>query len=268
MESKVAFLTFTLAAVALAGCADDPVSGTIGFDRNGVTAMGTVDFTYTPPGNPFSDVPEISDDLCAVGTVSGPANDEFEANGQGRPLPECTDPHTQIAVHVHELPDPSADGYTVVLVGADGELDLGALAMNEEGMYVLEVGNEQNLDGRFNATEIRMGGLAVGSAGTSGGTNNFEVASAVQGTDFSGTFSGNDLTVEVTGLPAGATFEGWLVSEDAETGELIHDVSFPITGDGTVTYTADMSIDHWVEFHIHVTGSKVNVGIGSIREDL
>lgn len=265
MQTHVAIITFALAAVAMAGCSDAPPSGTVSFERNGLTGSGDATFEYTPPGNPFDAIPvqEVADALCTVNAVTGPINDGIEDQGQGRPLPECTAPHTEISVHAMDLPEPSSDGYHAFLVGGNGEVDLGALAMDDQGMWTLEVANEENLEGMYNATEIRMGTARVLTAGTSSGGNQFAFHNSVTATSFDGTWEDKTLTVSVSGLPAVAV-EGWLVSEDPETGELVHDVSFPISGDGSVTYTAAESLDHWAEFHVHVAGSKVNVGIGSI----
>jgi hypothetical protein len=250
----------------MAGCSDAPAAGTISFDRSGITGDGSATFTFTPPGNPFDALPPpVSDTLCVVNTVTDPANDAIEDGSGMRPLPECTDPHTEIAIHAMNLPEPSTEGYHAFLVGADGELDLGALAVDEQGMWTLDVANEQNLDGAYDATEIRMAGARVLTAGAASGGNQFAFHESMMSTSWEAAWEDMTLTASVTGLPTGVGLEGWLVSEDPDTGELVHDVSFPVVGDGSVTYTASETIDHWVEFHIHVAGSKVNVGIGSIN---
>lgn len=255
MRLQATLLGISLLTLALAGCADDPLTGTVSFRGSAIPVNGQADFEYTEfeghtPNN------EDEGELCAIDAITG-----SDPTGT---LPTCQEAGTEIRIMLHEASEPNSDGYTAYLVGGDERM-LGSLTPDDTGMYILEIGVEsENLEGQYNSTEIRMGSLVIYSSATAEGTNAMELASAATGSSFTGEFTDTELTLEVTGLPEGASYEGWLVSEDEETGELIHAVSFPVTN-GANTYTASQTLDNYVEVHIHAAGSKVNFGIADIN---
>lgn len=259
-RSLLIFISF--AVVALAGCSDGPPSGDIGASSPAITFDGSFSVEYIHADNGY-DIAGTGDgnfdQLCALDAVTEQVND-----GAGTEiLPTCTPPFTSINVTLHEAPEPSMDGYTLWLTGSEGDdRNVGTLGPGEHG-YVLSASYDEDLDGMYATAELRHGELVVATAPANGGT--WEVADALNGVRFTGSYDGKDLTLDVSGLPGNATFTGWLVSQDPETLVMTHDVSFPIAADGAIEYAAAENIADYAEVHIHVTGSKINVGIASIN---
>lgn len=250
MRSSVRFLAIALLATVLAGCSDDPPSGEFATDRHAVDVQGTASYEYQAKSRPG-------------GVEDNPVLDELCRNApdtQG-----CAEPKTNVSAHFMSLPEPSSEGYRAVLTSSDGsEQDLGSLTAGEGGMYELSAQEfDEDLSGDFDAMEIRMGELLVANASTDEGEQTFGVNPALTGVSATAAYEGKDLTITVTGAE-GFGMTALLYQEDEETGALEPSETFPVSGDGEYTYTAQENIDQYEAFHLHVAGSKINVAQGDI----
>ncbi len=240
-------LAIVTLAVALAGCTDDVASGNLVSAGNGLVLDGTVDLTFTEKVRNADGTP-LEDQLCPP---AGSPPSQFD----------CQDPSVAVEAHIMAASDPGTDGYTLYFVNATEEFMIGAL-MAEEGMYNFNGSFDGDYTG-YTSVELRIGEVVVGSAPSQQGTNTFALNEDLGAVSVDGSWEGKTLTVGVTGLNATTSYTGWLVSVD-EAGEKVHDVSFSIV-EGENTYTASGDIEEWSEFHIHVTGTKVNVAILTIE---
>ncbi len=256
MNAKTILVALSVLAIALAGCSDDPPSGDLSNVRSGLMVDGEITLEYQEAENPYATGQPIDD---VVGCNPDPL---AQAAGQ----PTCQPAMSTISAHIMSIPAPSADGYTLVYVNATGEeREIGALA-DEGGMYNLNATFEEDLSS-FESVAIRMGAVTIATAANTAGTQTFTVNDTLTMASVSGSWSGKKLDLEIAGLPAipgGATFNGWLVSVDADTGEKTHTEQFPIEGDGPVSFTATSSISEYDEFHIHIGTSSVNLVIADL----
>lgn len=238
-------LTIMMAAVALAGCSDDPATGEFSSSSSGLKVDGSIDFAFQA-----REVPE------AAGQQ---APDEYCTLAEGAPegtLPKCIPASTDVTVHLMDVTDPGpGNSYNVVLI-ANGTVfkDLGTAAL-VDGMFELTAHFDEDLEGRFTEVQIRFGEFPLATASPSGGA--FDVNSMARAT-FEGSYTGKDLSLTVTGLLDGISYTGWLVVIDEETGEKTHEESFSVA-EGENIYTAERSIDQYSEVHIHVGSSTINV---------
>ena len=269
MQAKLLLTTSILALTALAGCADNPPAGTIGFDGHAIVLSGEADFDIMPAENHYPLPPPVGPELCTLDAVTGPVNDGIEGQQGTRPLPECTDPVSSVESMLHEAPDPGPNGYTAYLVDVNGTAtSLGSYVFDEAtGMYALTgLGSEtENWAAMYEEFQVRIGEFVAFTADVADGSQNLEINEAATMVTFSGTFEGDTLMLTVDGLPEGTAVEGWLVGPDPETGTEEHLTRVTVSGNGAVEYTADGNIgDLYDEFHIHLVGSKFNLGVGPI----
>ncbi len=256
MNAKTILAAFSVLAIALAGCSDDPPSGDLSNVRSGLTVDGTADLEYQAGENPY---PYAGTELEAL----------FECNPDalsGATGMECSDPYSLVNAHFMSLPMPDSTGYKLVYANSDGATrEIGAL-VDEAGMYTLNATFTEDLSS-FEQVDLRMGDVTIASTANTAGSQSFAVNSSMLGVGVTGSWSGKTLEIDVAGLPAvpsGTTFMGWLVSVDADTGEKTHAEQFPIEADGPVTFKANESISKYQEFHIHLGTSMANLVIADL----
>ncbi len=251
---KVLLLSAMTIAVAFAGCTDAPPSGSFTASDHAVNVEGSIDLAFqarvrNTDGTPLAGTP-AEDNLCSPS--GAPPNDY-----------ECVDPSTTAKAHIMSIPQPSTDGYMLYWTNDTDELLIGALVENGTGMYELAETLFTEDHSGFTTVELRMGSAVIATAMNAEGAQAFEANQMLIGGSASVEWEGKDLTATVTGLMGNVSYTGWLVSTD-ENGELVHDESFGIAGDGTYDFTAAMDVGDYKEFHIHITGSKVNVVMGTV----
>jgi hypothetical protein len=245
--------TLAVAAFALlAGCTAPAPEGTARDLQFAPTVAGTVVLDYQPfeGANP------------AAGTPAGQAQC---AHGQvpTSPVPPCKGPWTDVQVNV-TAPQAGDATYSVYLANATTELLVAELA---EGALA---GNMATYTGRQNFThlaapthvELRLGDLVVAHAGATEGPQPFTLDGALTAVEVSAlAWKGATLTGTAQGLPANATFQGnlYLAGPDG-TVQMEPAESFTIQGNGPFTYTSPgRTVGEFVEFHIHVGHSKLNL---------
>lgn len=258
---KVLPLALALLTVALAGCSDDAPSGEFAFQNHAVSVAGTATNEYTafsdPVGGQVPDPVPVGTD-CAQD--SAPGGDEQK----------CTQPKTTIALVFNQLPDPQGKEYKAALIdasGTDPAKDLGSLTAGAGGSYSLnftepvDYSNEE----QYSYTHILVSVVAgsnpvpVAIASADPGSQNFDLHEALTtGVGFTATWTGKDLSLTVSGLNSTFAYTGWLVDEGGE-----HTEEFAVTN-GEVTHKAQKDVGDYSEFHIHVAGTKVNVGVATI----
>ncbi|MGB0652707.1 MAG: hypothetical protein ACPGQL_05855 [Thermoplasmatota archaeon] len=254
MMHKSILLSALLAATVLAGCSDGPASGEFASTSPSISIDGSAELEYVEASStyPGSDPQLEAIYDCSLDQLTGTV-------GQG---PICTPASSMISVHMHSLPNPDANGYTLYLVNSTGdEMNLGNLADGGAGMYTFTA-DESTYYGDWEEMVIRMGTIPVASAPNMSGNQTFAVNSGLLGASVSGTWSGKTLTVNAGGLydHPDASFIGWLVTVDEETGMKTHVEQFSM-GPGETVYEASEDIEDYQEFHVHLGGSDINLGI-------
>lgn len=233
-----------LLAAALAGCSDAPPSGTLTPAGPAFAVQGDAAIQYQEAVYPAGQVPGVGTMLC------GPA--------QAPPQTQCVPPSSTFRVHFMALPQPEGQYEAVLAGGAGGELPLGALAADAANMWDLNVTLDEDLSGRFERLELRMGSLVLASAPAGEGSQTFAVAESLGAITATGTYSGRVLNVTVSGLPANATYSGYLYTADPTSGELVRGEPFTVRN-GANEHTAERDVATYAEFHIHVGSSMVNL---------
>ena len=155
------------------------------------------------------------------------------------------------------LPTPDASGYHVFLTGTAAR-DLGALVADAANMWELAINYTEDLSAGVTGVELRMGDLVLATASGGEGTNTFTVASDLA-PSVQGTYRGKVLNVTVGGLPANATYTGRLYALDAESGLLTPGDFFPLAVGAPSEHEAEINIEEYSEFHVHVGTSSVNL---------
>lgn len=262
---KVLPLALALLTVALAGCSDEAPSGAFSFENHALTVEGATTNEYTAFSDPVgSNIP---------GQV--PAGTNCAQDAVPDPVPvgdqKCTQAKTTISVVFAQLPDPQGKNYDAVLFDENGVSpvkSLGTLSAGEGGSYSLnfteaeDFSNEERFGYTHILVRVDVGStpVPVAAASADSGSQNFEIHwDLTSGLGFDATWEGKDLSLTVSGLNSTYAYQGWLVSEGGE-----HSESFPVSN-GEVEYTADRNIDDYSAFHIHIAGTKVNVGVATIQ---
>jgi hypothetical protein len=243
MAIKLLSVLSVLALAVLAGCNDAPPSGTLSTAASGLGVDGDISIDYQPAEYPAGQVPEVGQMLCPP---------------PGLGLPECVPPSSTFAAHFMALPTPIAAGYTLVLVGSAGERSLGSLTMDEGNMWNFNTSLNEDLTGQYDTVELRMDAFVFATASAAEGDQAFALANGLTAVQVDGTYKGKLLTVNVSGLPANATYSGYLYTLDEESGLLSRGNPFPIVN-GANEHTAELNIADYAEFHIHVGTSMVNL---------
>ncbi|HLF16076.1 MAG TPA: hypothetical protein VI796_01415 [Candidatus Thermoplasmatota archaeon] len=248
-------LALPLLALALSGCSDGGASGEVSATSTGLAALvadGYSNTTYQAFSNPLASPVPPPDGVENPTECFQNQIPDFPAEQQ------CTFAYSDFDVHFMSLPDPDANlGYTVFLVNATGELQLGSLE-NVGGMWGRDFNvTDEDFAARFSGLELRMGDFVLGVASVTAGQQAFALAEGLASISATGEYSGKTLTLTVSGLPANATYTGYLYEED-ENGVLQRTESFPVQN-GPVEHEAPQSISGYREFHIHVAGSMINL---------
>lgn len=258
-----------LVGTLLAGCAEEVPEVTADADREGVTGAtaGSAAVQYQQAHSPANE-----STMGATGTIDETTGQDTSCAGDetGGEEVQCTPESTQINLTFDSLPLPGDAPYKAFLVANGSELELGDLVYNEHAMhegeggflFSLNVTLEQNVEGQYDAIEVRYGAFVLATAPATGGSNPFAVAPGVLDVQVSATYHGSVITVNAEDLPEGADATGWLVETDPD-GELLHAIDFPLSGNMT-EYDAERPIADFVEFHVHVADSKINLAIASL----
>lgn len=261
---KVLPLALAILTVALAGCSDEAPSGAFAFQNHSVALAGTATNEYT----------EFSDPVGGQLPDDAPAGTDCAQDGAppGSPIDDqkCTQPQTTISLVFTQLPDPEGKSYSAALVDASGTSpakDLGTLDAGAGGSYSLNFTEAEDYSNeeQYGYTHILVSIVAgsnqvpVAVASADAGSQTFDIHEALtSGVDFDATWKGRDLSLTVSGLNSTFAYEGWLVSDGGE-----HSESFAVSN-GEVTHEAAMNVGDYTEFHIHIAGTKVNVGVATI----
>lgn len=249
--STVIMTTLTLTVLALAGCADDPVTGDFASSTVAFNTEGTITYDIMPASNSY---PAGDEQACRADGVTDPINGLPEPVGGS--APSCEDAFSSVSVLV-QLPAPGGSDYTVVLVNETSEKSLGALTEGDMGWALDAEFPGEDLS-TFSHAQIRYGEVVLASAhGVSNGAITFARDESLKGFSVVGSFTGKDLTLEIDGLPEGGTYSGYLYEEN-EDGSITSTANFNVRN-GTIEYQAPQALDNYVQFHIHFTGSKINL---------
>ncbi len=249
----------------LAGCSSAEPAGKLE-NMNFVTLIDAkVDIFYQPFDNGGNPAPPTlpANATCAQNTPSLPA----DPTGTIRP---CKGPYTTIRVSANSPPDPADGTYAAFLTGA-GKVPfaVGALVLTGSN-YTVAKNETRDLSGQYDKVELRLNDFVYGVASTAAGVGGaFTLAPGANGVTVTGTFTGNTLKVQVSGLPVNGTYMGNLYLNGPDGNVLANAAeSFPINGDGSYEYSGKShQMNEFVQFHIHVGMSKINLYKASIKPD-
>lgn len=238
---------------ALAGCAAPEPQGTLRDLQFAPTVDGTVllDFQPFEGANPAAGTPAGPQAQCAHGQVPG------------SPVPSCKGPWTDVQVNL-TAPRAADAKYSVYLANATTGLLVADLVEGAVSGNVAAYTGGQNFTHLAAPThvELRLGSLVVAHAGAAEGLQAFTVDGALTGVEVANlSWKGATLTGTAQGLPSNATFQGnlYLAGPDG-TVQPEPAESFTLQGNGPFTYTSpERTIGDFVEFHIHVGHSKLNL---------
>ncbi|MHB8633190.1 MAG: hypothetical protein ACYDBQ_04365 [Thermoplasmatota archaeon] len=223
--------------LALAGCGKPP-SGTVTSEGAAITVEGVANVDYEAGTNPYNTTAPTGPTGCGL-----PA-----------PAPQCTPPSTTIHVRLDQAPAPGT-AYDAVLTGASPDMKLGELKPNGT-TYELTWASPSDLAGKYSFVDVRIGSFVLAhAAAQKAPSNKFVVVDQDLKTTVSGTFSGPDLSVTVAGLPGNGTFLGALYQDVG--GNMTQEATFPVPGNGPLSYHASQNIGAFKELHIHVAGTMV-----------
>lgn len=237
-------LVVLVVALALAGCSKPP-SGNL--KAQGPVVQGQVEGSavndFTAARNPYNDT------IPGNPTGTGPCS---------VPIPGETCTPAKSTVHVAMTQLPAAAGYHVWLAGGAtaAPMDLGELKANKSGMD-LTYTVAQDLTGRYNWVELRLGSFVLAHAPAKTGQQPFGVLEANEATTLLGSYKGADLSYTVGGLPQNATVVGGLYTQ-GENGPTLGE-TFPITGDGEGKFHASRNIADYVQVRITVKDTQITL---------
>ncbi len=257
----------SILAVAFAGCTDEPPTGEFSSSGNALMMTGAVaSFESQDFNNPY---PQTEGTLaeCAQDPQAQP------------PVQACERPYTVMTLNLSSLPATSGKIYSVkwysMATGAQQDLDvLSGMDMPADGTWMA---NEYTFDNTadcaaskdsdmcnkantYDSVVLYLDDILVASAPLSTGAA-FEFDEGLLGASFTGSYSGKDLTLTVSGL-GNYTYEAWLISTD-DAGVVTHEEKFTVVN-GENTFTASQTINKFSGVHIHVAGTKLNVAVASL----
>lgn len=268
MQAKFVALAAVL-LFALAGCSSKEPTGKLESLNFATPVMGKADLFYQPfaNSNQASGLPSPANSTlqCAQGS---------DPTGQ-LPVAHCKGPYTTISVTMSDLfKEGTGQTYQVSLTGpGKAPLAIGTLAGGAGSPSNVTVAKNvtADLSGKYDKVEVRLNDFlyAVASAGSAAApaagsrvTNALTLAPGVNAVTVTGTYTGHHLEVMVANLaPTNETYMGMLYMPNADgTAQSAPTESFAIKGDGTVTYDSQAhAISDFVQFHIHVGESKLNL---------
>jgi hypothetical protein len=261
MSPRVLLLAAALVALTLAGCSSPPPSGTIVDAHHALALEGSAAIDYQPfeGGNPGGQAPVVGGQLqCAHGGVPG------------GPVPPCRGPWSDFRVNV-TLPLAIEGAYTVHAVNATGSTVLLELAETDArettALYAGAKNFTEDLTGRYTTLELRLGSFLLATAPAGEGPQAFTVAPAAQGVQTTATWEARTIRGSVTGLQPNVTYRGNLyLPADGGGVQMMPTEWFTIAPDGSFEYTSEArDISAFVEFHVHVGASKVNLFKATIQ---
>ena len=256
-----------MAVVALAGCSDEAPSGDFSGGTSAVTVEGNVETAeFVPFQSPIGDASMGNAPENLQCALDGTPPEADPVTGDYK----CTPASTTVSLHLMTLPDPDGGTYKSFLLDSTGtltRLEMNDLEPAANGMYNMNWTADEDhgdydtvavfLEKNSNLYEVATASASSGSA--------FSVSETLSSASVTATWTGRDLTLDVSGLGPYATYTGWLV--DITDGTAEHVEAFSVQN-GTVEYSAEATIGDYEEFHIHVGPSgatKLNVGIVQIN---
>lgn len=261
MLSKL--LAGALVALVLAGCSSPPPEGSFtnaNYAIPNFTGTATLTFTAESGGIDTSAAPAGGARQCALDTVVA-----MDPTGMA-PVQPCVDASSQFVLSL-TLPNAGTSVYNVYLVGGSaGERSLGDLT-EADGTFTLDTTvPDEDLTGLHSAVEIRLKGYPVATAPATNGPQTFAL-NPISGIKADATFVGTQFTATLSGLPANGTYVGRLYNPDASGGPVTADdvaESFSVKN-GAVTFSAKKNVGEYVEFHIHVADSALNLYKATVK---
>ncbi len=260
---KAIFLALTLATVALAGCADGPASGNFQVTESAADYRAAgIEIVSTPATN---DYPQGGDEACGADAVGGQdPTGAFPYSCQGASSTVAMVPEEGVT-----LPIAGDIGYTLYLLDADRkEEELGTLEHHGNGHFAFPQQTYDNKDFSSGVTvQLRVGDTVVAVADAPNG--NFDLFSGLAAMTAGVSYEGATINVAMDGIPNNTALTVWLVdvpeteNEDGDmvAGDPVHTVEFAVAGEFT-TYTlteAQGFVGDYEEFHVHITGTSINV---------
>lgn len=241
--------------VTLAGCGAKVPVGALAALPSPVAITGTVDNHYVPfnnGGNPAGQAPP------PAGTTLQCVQDKSPTPPPSGAPQECTPASTRITANFTGLPVPEVPYSLWFAAGSDPALKIDDLKVAGETATVNKTFTT-DLTGKYPALELRMGDFVYATASAAAGPQTFAPAQGLTGVDAKGTFDGKKLTLTVSGLPASnATYVGRLYTAAGVASKTAAE-SFSVTN-GAVSYESkDHNIGEYVQFHIHVGTSMINL---------
>lgn len=256
----------SLVTVVLAGCTDDQPTGEFSSGGAAIPVTGAVvDLDTQQYATPASAAP--AEQQCL--------NDDVNQTA-------CTYPYTKLSVNFTALPDPDGGTYSLMFYNgataafeAIAPLDAVHL-MGTSWMGSLEYDNEADCVGQqgvpgnelcdktinYDSVRVMLDDVAVAQAALNGGAA-FEVIPTLTSGSFSGSYNGKSFTVTTSLGDANLTYTAWLITSD-DTGAMTHAEDFTVSAAGETVYAAELNGNKYAEIHIHVAGTKLNVGIATL----
>ncbi|MEK6985907.1 MAG: hypothetical protein AABX89_05965 [Candidatus Thermoplasmatota archaeon] len=261
MLSKL--LAIALVAVVLAGCSSPPPEGSFANANYAIPNFtGTATITYTAQSGGITDPTGTTPTRqCAADQVVSQL-----PPGTG-PIQPCVAASSQFVLSL-TLPASGSSAYTAYLVGGSaGERSIGDLSEATAGTFTLDQTlADEDLTGLHSAVEVRLKGYPVATAPATSGDQVFAL-NPIGGIKADATFVGTQFTATLSGLPANGTYVGRLYNPDANGGPVTADdvaESFSVK-DGAVTFSAKKNVGEYVEFHIHVGDSALNLYKATVK---
>ncbi|MGB1586653.1 MAG: hypothetical protein ACPHID_06375 [Thermoplasmatota archaeon] len=262
---RVMLLALTLSVVALAGCSDEPPSGTFASSGNAIVVDGNYTVEFQAFNNPYAQTADTQL-ACQQSQIPSPVGDNVD---------QCTFPFTKAMGHVMELPVADSQGYAVYFVDesfTNQPFELDVLSANTMADWSFDNSDDCdgqqsddgcNFEGMYSHIEVRLVSqdLAIASAAISS-SGDLAIADAILGVSFDASYSGKELTLTTSGI-GNYTVEGWTVSIDPETQEKVHEDSFSVANGETV-FEAPKNISEYDEIHLHVAGTSINLAVATV----
>lgn len=240
----VVFSLLTFALVA--GCSDGPAKGELVAAGDVPMVEGTAINEYVAAHYPYQN-PVDQENFCS-----------FDVLPSEVPTDDCIDPSSNYTFHFMSLPEPTGDGYAVFQVGGTiGEHALVNIIQDATGMWGGKITREKvDESTQFERLELRMGSFIYATASSAAGSQAFVVSSYVTDFTLTGSYKGNELTIDVGGLSEDGKVYGHLYTTGT-SGNLTIAESFPLAA-GQQTLIAEFgAVADYVAFRVSVDNSKI-----------
>jgi hypothetical protein len=253
------------ALLLLPGCSQKEPTGTLVSQGYSTPVAGTATLQYQAftGSNPSGGLPSPLNSTLECAQNSDPTNQI--------PVPHCQYASTNVTLSFTALPMAAGGEYKVALVGANRTLDLGALAVSDNGTATVTKRYDEDYTGQFDRVELTFNGFHYAQAPAQAGEQKFALVASVNQLTVTATYTGSALTGTVSGLEPNVTYRGRLYLPNAN-GELVSVEDFAITPDAAgaakLNYVSKTrQISEFKEFHIHVGDGKLNVFKSTVTPD-